>query len=121
MVSNYFQISVRLTIKNQLGIGQRIVVDQPVQFRPLVHTVCHLVLHGSAVDGEQRPIIHAQLHAGGIQVKLTGHNLSHSRYLPMLEFRLIFRKGTRGVSVVLDTGKQCVWIATHTTGKQCEC
>ena len=31
----------------------------------------------------------------------------------MLEFQLIFRSGTRAVSVILDTGKQCVWIATH--------
>ncbi len=29
----------------------------------------------------------------------------------MLKFWLSFRSGTRAVSVVLDTGKQCVWIA----------
>ena len=48
-----------------------------------------------------------QLHAGGVQVERTGQNFSHTRYLPMLEFQLIFRSGTRAVSVILDTGKQC--------------
>ena len=72
-------------------------------------------------DGQQSSIFHAQLHAGSVRVELTGQNLSHTRYLPILEFQLIFRSGTRAVSVVLDTGKQCVWIATHKSGKQCEC
>lgn len=38
----------------------------------------------------------------------------------MLKFWLVFRSGIRAVSVVLDTGKQCVRIATHKSGKQCE-
>ena len=29
----------------------------------------------------------------------------------MLKFRLVFRSGTRAVSVVLDTGKQCLWLS----------
>ena len=37
-----------------------------------VYTVHHLILYGSVVDGEQRPVIQAQLHAGGVQVELTG-------------------------------------------------
>ena len=56
-------------------------------------------------------IFHAQLHAGSVRVELTGQNLSHTRYLPILEFQLIFRSGTRAVSVVLDTGKQCLWLS----------
>ena len=63
--------------------------------------------HGRAVDGQQGSIFHAQLHAGSVRVELTGQNLSHTRYLPILEFQLIFRSGTRAVSVVLDAGKQC--------------
>ena len=39
----------------------------------------------------------------------------------MLKFQLVFRSGTKAVSVVLVIRKQCVWIATHKTGKQCEC
>ena len=39
----------------------------------------------------------------------------------MLKFQLVFRSGTKAVSVVLVIRKQCVWIATHMTGKQCEC
>ena len=74
-----------------------------------------------AVDGNQYPIIQAQLHAGGVQVELTGQNLSHSRYLLMPKFRLIFRRGTRSVSLILESGKQCVWLSTHKSGKQCEC
>ena len=66
-----------------------------------------LVLHGGTVDGQQGSIFHAQLHAGSVRVELTGQNLSHTRYLPILEFQLIFRSGTRAVSVVLVTGKQC--------------
>ena len=66
-----------------------------------------------SVRHSYRAIFRAQLHAGGVQVELTGQNLSHTRYLPILEFRLIFRSSTRDVSIVLDTGKQCVWIAIH--------
>ena len=66
-------------------------------------------------------IFHAQLHAGSVRVELTGQNLSHSRYLPILEFQLIFRRGTRSVSLILESGKQCVWLSTHKSGKQCEC
>ena len=52
-----------------------------------------------------------QLHTDGVQVELTGQNLTHTRYLPMLKFWLIFRSGTRAVSVVLDTCKQCLWLS----------
>ena len=116
-----FQIFLWITIQNQIGVLQRSVVDQPIKLRSLIHIVCHFILHGGAVDGEQRPLRQVQLHTGGVQVELTGQNLSHTRYLPMFKFRLVFRSGTRAVSVVLVTRKQCVWIATHKSGKQCEC
>ena len=80
-----------------------------------------LVLHGGTVNGQQDSIFHAQLHAGSVRVELTGQNLSHSRYLLMLKFRLIFRSGTMSVSLILESGKQCVWLSTHKSGKQCEC
>ena len=52
--------------------------------------------HGSAVDEEQRLVIQAQLHTGGINVKLTGYNLSHSRYLQCLGFGLFFAAAQGG-------------------------
>ena len=72
---------------------------------------------GGAVNGKQRPVLHAQLHAGSVQVELTGQNLSHSRYLLILKFRLIFRSGTKSVSLILEYW-QAMRVAIHTQIRQ---
>ena len=46
-----FQVFLRVTIQNQIGIAQRIVVDEVVQFRPLRHGHVQCILDPSAVNG----------------------------------------------------------------------
>ena len=46
------QIFLRVTVQNQIGIAQRIVVEEVVQFRPLRHGHVQFILDPSAVNGE---------------------------------------------------------------------
>ena len=70
--SHILQIFLRVTVQNQTGIAQRIVVDEVVQFRPLRHGHVQFILDPSAVNGDHSPIPEQQLHAAGIHVKLAG-------------------------------------------------
>ena len=73
MTSSYiFQIFLWVTVQNQIGIAQRIVVDEVVQFRPLRHGHIQFILDPGAVDGNFSPIPEQQLHAAGIHVELAG-------------------------------------------------
>ena len=67
-----FQVFLRVAIQNQIGIAQRIVVDEVVQFRPLRHGHVQFILDPSAVNGDHSPIPEQQLHAAGIYVELAG-------------------------------------------------
>ena len=40
-----------ITIQNQFRIRQRIVVDEPVQFRPLETAIRNFVLYSGAING----------------------------------------------------------------------
>ena len=51
-----FQIQFWIAVENQIGIGQRVVVDEIIQFRALVHIVGYFVLHGDGVDGANAPV-----------------------------------------------------------------
>ena len=70
--SHIFQIFLRVTVQNQIGIAQRIVVDELVQFRPLRHGHVQFILDPSAVNGDHSPIPEQQLHAAGIHVEMAG-------------------------------------------------
>ena len=73
MVSAHnFQIPLRVTVQNQIGIAQRIVVDEVVQFRPLRHCHVQFILDPSAVNGDHSPIPEQQLHAAGVHVEFAG-------------------------------------------------
>ena len=39
-----FQIFLRVTIQNQIGIAQRVIVDEVIQFRPLCHSHVRRIL-----------------------------------------------------------------------------
>ena len=70
--SHILQIFLRVTVQNQIGIAQRIVVDEVVQFRPLRHGHVQFILDPSAVNGDHSPIPEQQLHAAGIHVEMAG-------------------------------------------------
>ena len=65
-----FQVSLRVTVQNQVRIAQRIIVDEVVQFRPLRHGHIQRILDPGAVDGNFSPIPEQQLHAAGVHVEM---------------------------------------------------
>ena len=81
MIPGYvFQIFLRVTIQNQIGIAQRVVVDEIIQLRPLCHSHIQCILDPGAVDGNFSSIPEQQLYAPGIHVAFAGsciilHNL----------------------------------------------
>ena len=44
------QILLRVAIENQVGVTYRIIVNQVVQCRPLIHIVCDFILNSDAVN-----------------------------------------------------------------------
>ena len=64
--SHFFQIFLWVTIQNQIGIAQWIIVDEVVQFRLLRHGHVQFILDPGAVDGNHSPIPDQQLHAAGV-------------------------------------------------------
>ena len=76
--SHILQIFLRVTVQNQIGIAQRIVVDEVVQFRPLRHGHDQFILDPSAVNGDHSPIPEQQLHAAvGNEPELVGARPLH--------------------------------------------
>ena len=67
--SHILQIFLRVTVQNQIGIAQRIVVDEVVQFRPLRHGHVQFILDPSAVNGDHSPIPEQQCHTAGVHVE----------------------------------------------------
>ena len=57
MVAAEGKIMLNLFAQNKLGILQGLVVEQPVQFRPLCRGVAVLILDGDAVDGKSGAIL----------------------------------------------------------------
>ena len=57
------------TIQDQIGIAQRVIVDEIVQLCPLRHSHIHRTLDPGAVDGNFTPIPEQQLHAAGVHVE----------------------------------------------------
>ena len=67
-----FQVSLRVTVQNQVRIAQRIIVDEVIQFRPLCHSHIQCILNPGTVNGNFSPIPEQQFHAAGIHVDFTG-------------------------------------------------
>ena len=57
MVAAEGKIMLNLFAQNKLGVFQGLVVEQPVQFRPLCRGVAVLILDGDAVDGKSGAIL----------------------------------------------------------------
>ena len=66
------QIFLWVTIQNQIRIAQRVIVDEVVQFRPLLHGHVQFIFDPGAVNGDHSPIPEQQLHAAGVHVEFTG-------------------------------------------------
>ena len=64
------QIFLRLTVQNQFGIRQRVIVDEIIQLRPLRHGHIQHILDPGVIDGNFSPIPEQQLHTPGIHIKL---------------------------------------------------
>ena len=70
--SHIFQIFLWVTIQNQIGIAQWVIVDKVVQFGLLHHGHIQCILDPSAVDGNFSPIPEQQLHAASVHVEFAG-------------------------------------------------
>ena len=70
--SHILQIFLRIAIQNQIGIAQRVIIDQVVQFCLLRHGNIQRILDPGAVDRDLAPIPEQQFHAASVHIKLAG-------------------------------------------------
>ena len=66
-----------LPTQHKLGVLQGLVVEQPVQLRPLCRGVAVLVLHGDAVEGDDSAVFKPGFHPVGIHVESAGKQFIH--------------------------------------------
>ena len=78
------EIVLHLPSQYHLRIFQRLVVQQPFQFRPLCRGVAILILDGDAVDGNGRAIRKPGFYSVGVHVVAAGKQLVHNRILQVL-------------------------------------
>ena len=64
------QIHLRVTVQNQIGIAQWVVVDEIIQLCPLRHGHIQRILNPGAVDGNFSPIPEQQFHAASVHVEM---------------------------------------------------
>ena len=85
-------ILLQVATKHKLRIFQRLIVNQPVQFRPLIHIVGNLVFHGDGVNGNDADIKEFQLYTGSVNVELTRNQSIHKKppFYGMLDHPKIF-------------------------------
>ena len=80
-----FQVSLWVTVQNQIRIAKRVIVNKIVQLRSLRHGHIQCILNPGTVNGNFSPIPEQQLHAAGIHVELAGSLLVlHNRVLSAL-------------------------------------
>ena len=90
------QIFLWVTIQDQIGIAQWVIVNKVIQLRLLRHGHVQFILDPSAVNGEHSPIPEQQFHAAGVHVELAGSFIVlHTRVLSAL------RHSYRGLSCFL--------------------
>ena len=59
---------LNLFAQNKLGVFQGLVVEQPVQLRPLCRGAAVLILDGDAVDGKSGAIFEPGFHPVGVNI-----------------------------------------------------
>ena len=67
-----FQVSLWVTVQNQIRIAKRVIVNKIVQLRSLRHGHIQCILDPGAVNGDFSSIPEQQLHAAGVHVEFTG-------------------------------------------------
>jgi len=83
--------SEKLQGKCKLCILQRLMVQQPAQFRPLLRSVAVLVFDGDAVDGKGSATLEPGFHPIGVHVVAAGKQVVHketSFYIKVMSVRL---------------------------------
>ena len=68
---------IHLSTQHKLCVLQRLIVEQPVQFRPLYRGVSVFVLHSGAVDGNGGATLEPGFHPVGIHIEVAGKQLVH--------------------------------------------
>ena len=88
------QIHLRVTVQNQLGIAQWVIIDEIIQLRPLCHGHIQRILNSGAVNGNLSPIPEQQFYAPGVHVEFASSCivlhvcvLSALRHLYSCDFR----------------------------------
>ena len=74
-----FQVFLRVTVQNQIGIAQWVIIDEIIQLRPLRHGHIQRILAPGAVDGDHFPISEQQFHAAGVHVEMARPLIRTSR------------------------------------------
>ena len=73
MVPGYvFQVSLWITVQNQIRIAQWVIVNKVIQLRLLRHGHVQFILDPSAVNGDHSPIPEQKFHAPGVHVEFAG-------------------------------------------------
>ena len=67
-----------LPTQHKLGVLQGLVVEQPVQFRPLCRGVAVFILNGDAVDGNGGAIREPGFYPVGVHIEAAGKQFVHS-------------------------------------------
>ena len=101
--SRILQIFLRVTIQNQIGIAQWVIVDKVVQFCLLHHGNIQRILDPGAVNGDFSAISEQQFYTPGVHVELAGSFIIlHNSILQILLIGL--RSMTRYRSFAPSTG-----------------
>ena len=64
------QIFLWVTIQDQIGIAQRVIIDEVIQFCPLRYGHIQRILDSGAIDGNFSPVPEQKLHAAGVHVEI---------------------------------------------------
>ena len=68
---------IHLSTQHKLSVLQRLIVEQPVQFRPLYRGVSVFVLHSGAIDGNGGATLEPGFHPVGVHIESAGKQFVH--------------------------------------------
>ena len=66
--SNRFKVGFGITVQYEIGIGNRVVVDKIIKFRPLLHIIGNLILNGDCINRNHAAIVEFQFHTAVIHI-----------------------------------------------------
>ena len=98
MVCDGFQICLRITTEDKLGVSRGVIVDQIIQLGAFVHVSGKLVFNGDTVDGEHGAVVVTDFDAGGVDVIFTGNAV-------IFQWKYLLRYAARSQLIYLFFGK----------------